>query len=536
MTKLNPFGKTGIYMRLSRDDDKAGESTSIERQRIILQKYVEERHGTIIDEYIDDGWSGTNFDRPNVKRMLEDAQSGRIDTIVVKDLSRFGRNYIQVGQYIDYIFPAYGVRFVAINDNVDTADRTSTAMDMMPIMNVFNEWHAANTSKKIRAVLEASQRSGKYTNWSYPYGYRAGTDENRTAIIDEPAAAVVRRIFDMRAQGLSVKTIVRTLVDEGIPNPATYYKRLDGKKINKQFSPYWSPRTVMWILSNPIYVGKTVQHKTTSVSYKNHKKISIPESEQIVKENAHEPIIGLELWEKVQALNGSVSRGRADKNNRVHALSGLLVCADCGKKLKMKTFGKDNASYFYCRTYIDLGKKYCTSHSIGEKLIESIVLRDIRSMLKAVTLDEEKARERFARERAKSSEQNKYSDEKQLKDYKNRLAELDKLIQSAFEGRVLGNLPESVCVSLCEKYQKEKAFVEEEVGRIENRLAEVSQCEDDADEYIRRLKRYGNCEELTRETCLQLIEFMTIGEKPVKDENRMIHIYYKLISKEKCFP
>ena len=530
MPKGNPFGKTGIYMRLSRDDDKAGESTSIEHQRMILQKYVEERRGTIIDEYVDDGWSGTNFDRPDVKRMLEDAQSGRIDTIVVKDLSRFGRNYIQVGQYIDYIFPAYGIRFIAINDNVDTADRTSTAMDMMPIMNVFNEWHAANTSRKIRAVLEASQRSGKYTNWSYPYGYKTGTDENRTAIIDEPAAAVVRRIFEMRAQGLSVKTIVRTLIDEGIPNPATYYKRLDGKKINKQFSSYWSPRTVTWILKNPIYIGTTVQHKTTSISYKNHKKIKIPESEQIVKENAHAPIISRELWKKVQAMNESVPKGRADKRNKVHALSGLLVCADCGKKLKLKTFKKSTGdeSYFYCRTYIDLGKKYCTSHCIREELIESVVLQDIQSMLKTGTLDEEKARERFAHERAKSSGQNKYSDEKQLKACKSRFAELAKLIQSAFEGRVLGNLPESVCVSLCEKYQREKTSVEEEIGKIEERLSEASNDEDDADEYVQKLKRYGTCEELTREMCLELINFITIGEK-LENSSRIIEIYYNLI-------
>ena len=161
-------------MRLSRDDDKSGESMSIENQRIILRRYAGEHGGEIVQEYADDGYSGTDFERPAVKRMLQDAQSGKINTIIVKDLSRFGRNYIQVGQYIDYIFPAYGIRFIALNDNVDTADRTSAAMDMMPIMNVFNEWHASNTSKKIRAVLEASQRSGKYTNWTYPYGYKAG--------------------------------------------------------------------------------------------------------------------------------------------------------------------------------------------------------------------------------------------------------------------------------------------------------------------------------------------------------------------------
>lgn len=164
MSKQKQLNRTALYMRLSRDDEKAGESMSIENQRVILKKYAEENGGTVVDEYIDDGWSGTDFDRPAIKRLLDDAKEGKIDTIVVKDLSRFGRNYIQVGQYIDYIFPAYGIRFIALSDNVDTADRTSAGMDMMPIMNVFNEWHAANTSKKIRAVLEANWKQGKYTN------------------------------------------------------------------------------------------------------------------------------------------------------------------------------------------------------------------------------------------------------------------------------------------------------------------------------------------------------------------------------------
>lgn len=532
------FGKTGIYMRLSRDDDKAGESMSIEHQRIILQKYVAEQGGTIIDEYIDDGWSGTNFDRPDVKRMLGDAQSGRIDTIVVKDLSRFGRNYIQVGQYIDYIFPAYGIRFIAINDNVDTSDRCSTAMDMMPIMNVFNEWHAANTSKKIRAVLEASQRSGKYTNWNYSYGYRAGTDENRTAVVDEEAAKIVRRIFELRVQGKSTRTIARILTDDGIPNPTHYYTKLDGGKWNRPCKPYWWPSTVADILSNPIYIGSMVQHKTTSVSYKNHKIIKIPTSEQIVKENAHEAIISRELWDKVQQMFDSVSRGKMDKSNKVHALSGLLVCPDCGKKLKIKTTNRPYRDTgvcqcgFACRTYVDLGKKYCTSHSITEREIESIVLLDIQAMLNNVIIDEEKARESFIRGKAKSNEQNRYSDERQLKAYKSRLAEIDKLIQTAFEERVLKNMPESVCINLCDKYQKERAVLEEEIIKIEKRLAEASKDEADVDEYIRRLKKYGKCETLTREMCLQLIKFITVGEKNEIDGGRDIHIYYNLINDE----
>lgn len=526
MSRQKQFNRVGLYMRLSKDDEKAGESVSIEHQRMILQKYVKDHGGEITDEYVDDGYSGTNFERPGLKRMLEDAKTGRLDTILVKDLSRFGRNYIQAGQYIDYIFPAYGIRFIAITDNVDTADRSSTAMDMMPIMNVFNEWHAANTSRKIRAVLEASQRSGKYTSWSYPYGYKAGTDENRTAEIDEEAAAVVRRIFDLRLQGNSYRTIARILTDEGIPNPATYFTRLDGKKIEKCFSPYWCPKTVMWILSNPTYAGRMIQHKTTRVSYKNHKVVNIPENEHIVKENAHEAIVSREIWEKVQAVNRSVSRGRTDKQNKIHALSGLLVCLDCGKKLKIK-FARNGESCFVCRTYVDLGKKYCTSHNISEKVLERLVLQDIRSMLKNITFDEQKLKENFLKKQAKNSGRNIDSDEKQLKIDKNRLIELEKLIQSTFEEKVLRKLPESVCISLCEKYQSEKEILRQRIDEAERRMSETDRGEDSAAEYIEKLKHYGKCETLTREMCLQLIDFIAVGEKSADGNERNIQIYYK---------
>lgn len=277
-----------------------------------------------------------------------------------------------------------------------------------------------------------------------------------------------------------------------------------------------------------------IQHKTTRVSYKNHKIVKVPENEWVVKENAHEPIVSQELWDKVQTVNQSVSRGKVDKNGNVHALSGLLVCADCGAKLKAKySWDRNGKVYqFTCRTYVDLGKKYCTSHTIGERKIESIVLQDIQSMLDEVSMDEGKARERFIRNKAKSSEQNRYSDERQLKVIQNRLAALDKLIESAFEERVLGNLPESVCAKLCEKYQNERESLEKNEEEIEQRLAEADKNEEGVDEYIRRLKEYGRCESLTREMCVQLIDFITIGEKNSQTNSRDIHIYYKFISNE----
>ncbi len=212
----------GLYFRLSQEDERQGESASIDNQRTILRKYAEERGFEIYGEYIDDGISGTTFQRPEVQRLLDNAKTGIINTIIVKDLSRFGRNYIEVGQYIDYVFPAFGIRFIAIQDNVDTENRDSGTMEMMPIMNVFNEWHAANTSKKIRAVLKANAREGKYHARKAQYGYVKGVDEKKTPIVDEEVAPIVKRIFEMRASGLSPHKIADTLNSEGILNPSRY--------------------------------------------------------------------------------------------------------------------------------------------------------------------------------------------------------------------------------------------------------------------------------------------------------------------------
>lgn len=544
-SKQEQLNNTGLYLRLSKDDERAGESLSIDNQRIILQKYVKDRGWNLVDEYVDDGYSGTNFERPEVQRLLDDAKTGRINTIVVKDLSRFGRNYIMVGQYLDYIFPAYGIRFIAISDNVDTADRNSTGMDMMPIMNVFNEWHSANTSKKIRAVLEASQKAGKYTSGYYPYGYLVGGDDNRTAIIDEPAAEVVRRIFQMRIEGASPYRIARALSDEGIPNPTLYRTKKDGGKINRQIQPWWSHKTIRDMLADPTYKGCTVQHRRSTVSYKNHRTYWRPQEEWIVKENAHEPIVSDEVWDKAQEVAKSVSRTKYTKKGVSHPLSGFLFCADCGQKMrisysktKLKSGKEYNCECYICRTFANLGKNYCTTHAIQRADLEALVLADIRSKLNFVLEDEAAAREEFLKGRAKRTAAARAADNKQLKAKRKRMEELDALIQSAFEDKVLKKMPENLCNSLCEKYQAEQETLKAEISALEKKLQEESKDAADVEEYIRRIKLYGSCPELTREMCLQLIEFITIDAKTERNNRwhspapRNIHIYYKLIDKE----
>lgn len=531
--------KVGIYARLSKDDERNGESLSIENQKLILEKYVFEQGWNLIDEYIDDGYSGTTFDRPGVQRLLEDAKCGRINTIIVKDLSRFGRNYIQVGQYTDYIFPMYNIRFIALNDNVDTSKNT-TGMDMMPIMNVFNEWHSANTSKKIRAVIEANAKAGKYRTTYAPYGYVKGTDEKKLPVVDEPAASNVRRIFEMRASGISPKHIAMKFNDENIPIPSDYRTQKFGITPYRFSHHLWTCDVVKQILRNPTYLGHLVQLRTTNISYKNKKQIKRPDDEKVVVYNTHEAIISQELWDKVKEVERSVGQGKAQNNKIVHPLSGLMYCVDCGSKMHI---GWNNTRHsrkgpriykranYNCGAFKTFGKRVCSSHVINLDVIEKIVLEDIKAKANFVNFNEEVARKEFLQRQEKYQKNNLAQDTKLLNDKTKRLSEINNLIRSTYEDKVLGKIPEDICISLLNNYQNEKEKLESEISLINERIEKVKQNTQNVDEFIKRVKKYLEAPTLTREMTIDLIEFVTIDKYRLKKEKmpREIHIYYKLI-------
>ena len=322
----------GMCVRLSRDDERAGESLSIENQKAILSDYIAEQGWTLYDTYVDDGISGTTFERPGVKRLLDDAKQGVINTILVKDMSRFGRNYIMVGQYLDYVFPTFGIRFVALSDNIDTENKDTPAMDMMPITNVFNEWWAATTSKKLRAVRIKNAKEGKNGMSHPPYGYVIGTDEKRTLQVNEETAPIVKRIFEMRASGLTPRKIADILNVEKVLTPNDYRISTTGINGVRNPSHLWHTAVLRTLLSNQAYIGNLVQHKSTTISYKNHKWHRRPEEEWIIIENAHEAIISKELWDKVKEVEKAVGHGKHTQRGFMHPLSGLMFCADCGAK------------------------------------------------------------------------------------------------------------------------------------------------------------------------------------------------------------
>ena len=523
----------GLYFRLSQEDERQGESVSIDNQRSMLRKYAEEHGFEIHDEYIDDGVSGTTFDRPDVQRLLDDAKAGIINTIIVKDLSRFGRNYIEVGQYVDYVFPAFGIRFIAIQDNVDTENRDSNAMEMMPIMNIFNEWHAANTSKKIRAVKKAHAKEGIYTAKKAAYGYKIGTDKKRTPVIDEETAPIVRRIFEMYASGISPVKIAETLNMESVMSPAVYAYTNLGQKPKPNVMGLWTVSTIREMLNKPIYIGHMAQLRWTSLSYKNHKRFRNDESEWAIVYNTHKPIISQELWDRCQERKKSVAKGRRTKVGYTHPLSGFLFCADCGNKMKLSTaVSRSTGKRLYrfdCGHHIRYGKAYCFSHFIAASVLEEIVLGDIREMAKSIVLDEKAIREEFIRHHAELADKAVKAAKKDLQTKRKRIEELSRLMQVAYEDRVKGKMPEDICIGFIQKYSEEQKRLEMEIVDTEKKLAETEDTIQSADEFIRNIKKYLEAPELTREMCYELIDRIIVGGSPtVTGKERTIDIVYKV--------
>jgi len=535
-TGRNSSYNVGIYVRLSQEDMREGESLSIENQKKMLTDYVSQQAGwNLVVIYEDDGYSGTNFDRPGVRQLLDDAKSGKINLILCKDLSRFGRNYIEVGQYIDYIFPSFNIRFIALSDNVDTLDRNSMAMDLMPIMNLFNEWHAANTSKKVRSVLAQNAKEGKYIASFAAYGYLKGDDEKHTPVIDEPAAKVVRRIFELRATGITPTQIAKILNAEGVPIPSDYRaQRLGKPNPYKNTFHYWSHVAVRNILGNPIYIGHLAQQKFTTVSFKNHKSVRRGKDEWVIAENTHEPIISQELWDKCQEVDRCASHGKIMKKGVVLPLNSMMFCPDCGAKMKLNGHAKKkdgSVNYFYaCGTYSRCGASTCTTHYISRKQIEKIVLADILAKARYVIENEEEARQEFLRR--KETEGTKHLDDARqlLAKCQSRLADLKVMTQKVYQDKLLGKVPEDLCLETLGQFHAEEAELTEKVKSLTAALEQDSKARDDIEEFICRLKQYADAPELTREMCIDLIEYVVIGDRP-KDKStpRRIQIYYKFL-------
>ncbi|MFV0241054.1 MAG: recombinase family protein [Lacrimispora sphenoides] len=537
MLKVQKDYKVGIYVRLSKDDERAGESVSIENQKLMLTRYCEEQGWNDYSVYCDDGVSGTTFDRPGVSKLIEDAKEGLINLILVKDLSRFGRNYIQVGQFTDYLFPMIGCRFIALNDGVDTIHSDN---DIMPFRNLFNEFQSKDTSKKIKAVKQAHAKMGNYLGCYVPYGYKAHPDNKHKFIVDEFAAGVVRKMFAYRRQGFGFRKIARLLNEEHIMPPRDYYYQEKGVESKGYRNHLWNDVTVKSMLRSEVYIGHMVQNKRGTLSYKNKKQVDKPKEDWIKVENTHEPIIDMDTWNACAEVDARNYKPRPTKDSEISLFGGLLKCMDCGFKMRYSqethTYpkkGKVKYISYFCGSYARSGRSACSAHIIYLNPLSELVLDDIRHRAKRVLEDEDRVRRELQEQKAKQSDRQLKADKSTLKATEKRLAELETLTQALYEDKVLGTVPEAVFKNLMVKYEAERVEKQMLVQSLKQKIADTAQDERDIEQYIANIKKYVAVEQLDRGMLLELINYIEIGERKEKDgqKYRDIVIHYNLVDK-----
>lgn len=527
----------GIYCRLSRDDNNGNlESMSIANQRQMLMDYVKEKGWNLRETYIDDGWSGTNFDRPDFKRMLRDVESGKINCIVTKDLSRFGRNYVKTGYYTEEYFVEMGVRFIAVNDSIDTIHESN---DIAPFQNILNEWYPKDISKKVRQVKKSSALQGKFMGSQAPYGYMKSPENKHVLLIDEYAAGIVRRIFREFCAGDSARMIGDRLTAEQIDSPRFYNsKRPGGQTPKPNEVNNWGSTTVIQLMKNQVYIGNMVQGKRQVISFKTKKRRAVDPSRWIIVENTHEPVIDRVTWDTVQRrLNRGGHRVRKTKSDKLPDLStfsGILICADCGSKLAYKSLMLKDGSMigkYVCSRYNNGGKSACSVHHIQESALIAFVLNDIRLHATLAAAD----RGRISRRLIDAVSKSKSGEGKQLESRKQELesrqAAISSTIKSLYEDKCSGKLPETVFLSLLSDYTREQSGLGEKLQTLRSQLAEQQDAQCNVDEWLCLIASYMEITELDRPTVMALIETITIGEAVKKDGHRVqeISIQYRFI-------
>ena len=520
---------TALYARLSKDDDLVGDSNSIVHQKEILAKYAKEHGFTNIEFYVDDGFSGTNFNRPDFQRMMADAEEGKISTVIVKDMSRFGRDYIMVGYYTEIYFSNLDIRFIAINDNVDSNIQTEN--DLTPFKNVFNEWYARDTSKKIRAVFKAKGNSGKHLTTNPPFGYKKDPNDKEKWIIDDEAAATVRRIFQMYVDGYRISEIGHKLTEEKVETPILYYMNR-GIKTNarSEYPEIWDLMSIKYILSQTAYAGHTVNFQTAVKSYKTKKQIRLPKEDWIIYRNTQEPIIDEKTFETVQQMR-KVKRART-KYNEPNMFSGLLYCADCGNHLTIQRVARNRKmDNFSCATYRKKKKGLCSCHRILVSDLETIVKEDLQKVCEYVFLHEKEFTDEYLSGSKKETAKFQSKTKAELKRLSERQEEIGKIIRKLYEDNVSGRITDERFDFLAKSYEDEGNDLKTKIQELKNALASSVQDEEKLSKFLKVVKSYTKIEELTPEILNSFIEKIYIGETEKYDGRKMqeVEIIYKFI-------
>ena len=472
---------TALYARLSRDDELAGESNSILNQKAILQKYADENGFTNTEFYADDGFSGTNFQRPEFLRMLAQVEAGNVANVIVKDMSRFGRDYLKVGLYTEITFPEADVRFIAINDGVDSENGMDS--DFTPFRNIINEWQAKDTSKKIRAVFRAKGQSGKPLTSIPPYGFMKSPEDRFKWLIDEPAAEVVREIYRLCMQGHGIVNIAAIMTERKIETPSAYMARVGRvawKKSDKD--PYeWNYTSVSVILSHREYMGDMVNFRTTKKSYKSKLNIKNAPEDMMIFPNSHEAIIDKDTWETVQKIRDG--KRRKTPLGTISIFSGVLFCGKCNHKMypvRERAVSEDKWK-FVCSQYRK--KSCCTAHRVLNMAVENAVLHDLQAVMVYITEHESEFLEMLTKKSQDETSQKIAATRRELEWTQNRITELDKIIRELYEDKVSGAIT-------AERFTKMTADYEAEQSALTKKSAELRAITDKANDLTEAGKRF----------------------------------------------
>ena len=525
---------TALYPRLSHEDELQGESNCISNQKRILEAYAKQNGFTNLKWYTDDGFSGANFQRPGFQSMLADIEAGLVGTVIVKDMSRLGRNYLQVGMYTEMIFPQKNVRFIAINDGVDSAQGEN---DFAPLRNIFNEWLVRDTSKKIRAVKRSKGMSGKPVTSKPVYGYLMDEDEN--FIIDEEAAPVVKQIYSLCLAGNGPTKIARMLTEQEIPTPGTLEYRRTGRtrRYHPGYECKWAANTVVHILENREYTGCLVNFKTTTQSYKNSKIIYNSEDKQAVFENHHEIIIDRDTWERVQELRKQ--RKRPNRYDEVGLFSGILFCADCGSVMYQQRYQTDKRRQdcYICGSY----KKRtadCTAHFIRTDLLTAGVTENLRKVTQYAAKHEARFMKLLTEQNEDGSKRRNAAKKKELEAAEKRIAELSAIFKRLYEDSVAGRISDERFTELSADYEAEQKELKEKAAVLQGELSRTLEATANAEKFMKVVRKYTSFEELTPTLLREFVEKIVIHESEALDGKRRgklrrqeIEIYYSFVGK-----
>ena len=528
----------GLYCRLSKDDGNSVESMSIWSQKVMLKQYAESNSIAIYDYYVDDGYSGTNFERPSFKKMITDIENGKINCVITKDLSRLGRNYLQSGAYIEMYFPQKNIRYIAITDGIDTLN--SNQNDIMPFKNILNEMYAKDTSKKVKSAIQSRMREGTYIGSKAPFGYLKDPNNKRRLIIDEKTKPIIELIYKLCLEGKGTQLISQELMNRKIPRPSAFVENAEKLYGLTEENKYqWSHRMVLNVLRDPVYCGNMARNKRPTLSFKNSKRMYIPKSDYIYARNTHEGIVSEEVWEQVQTM---IDKRKCNNKKGLYydnIFQGLVRCPKCGYALTPKTDYRLKKKelidfvHFSCSTYKKYGVNACSSHRIEARDLYNIVLEDIQyhgSMALSAKEDfVEKIIEKIEVE--KIDEGKELSNKLELK--KNQLAELDRSYEQLYEDRLEGNITERNFNLMNVSISKKQDKLIEEIKVLEGDIEVSFETEDNYKKFMNNISKYAKIKSLNRYILNQIIDKIYVYDKEEIDGqiSQKVEIHYKFIGK-----